>query len=217
MMQMPEYTYQNTNSNICIKSNTYFWMIFQFPAPHILTVVSPPIILLAYIVSWKVQSAPPNSPWAPQHWWAAHTCHTDHHGLLGSCSEGRRPLRSGQPGSADSSHSAAAPLCLPPGTHACGVARKYLGRSWKYNRGTRWLRDSSGVVSVMQEKDFSLLPPQVISCQLTQNTELFPVHVMDFPEIIHVKTSNIYEALKNPIVLLRILSLTLWDLFLISN
>lgn len=189
--------------------------MFQFLAP-----LSPQslgaIMLSAFIITWRGQSAPPNSPWAPRHWWAAHTCHTDRHELLGSCSGGRCPLQSGQPGNADSSHNAAAPLYLPPGIRACGVARKYFGLSWKYNRGTTgWLRDSSGVVSVMQERDFSLFPPQVISCQLAQNTELFPVHVMDFPEIIHVKTSIIYETLKNSIVFL--LNLKVWHSVIFSQ
>lgn len=69
------------------------------------------------------------SPSALRHWWVGHICHTGPHGPLGMRSGDRFLLRSGQQGSADSCHNAAAPRCLPVENHSCAGARKYPGLS----------------------------------------------------------------------------------------
>lgn len=77
----------------------------------------------------KQQITDTSSPWAPRRWWAVRTCRTGRRGPPGSCSRDTSPPQSGRPGSAGSSHSAAAPPCPPPGNRACGGARRYPGLS----------------------------------------------------------------------------------------
>lgn len=96
--------------------------------------------------SHYVQPSCQNSPWAPEHWWAARTCRTGHHELPGSCSGDRCLLQNGQPGNADSSHNVAAPRCLPAGNHACGVSRKCPGLSCMDNSRNRLVNDSNNVL-----------------------------------------------------------------------